>query len=195
VRAGAPVALTIRESSSLAARHFVLERALHRRLGRISGEVSISDPSSARFLAAAGMAHGWRAGLWEPLLPVSSGLPTRSELDAEASGRVQPLLGEIIGGLSGSGGGAVGPRDVVAMLVRDLYPELALHYEQIGSAVSPVSDGPLALAARRAAADLHRVTSDGMSLLELPDAERAAQMAATNILVRALISDLTPPLH
>jgi hypothetical protein len=183
--------LTIHRSSALVAAHFVVERELHGQIGDAVATAISGEPALTRYLAAAAMAHGWRAGLWESHLPVSPGLPVRAELVATATARLRQLVTELMAAPSGS----PALRDLAVMLVSDLYPKLASHYERCPLAASPVSDGPLAVAATRAATDLHRVASEGMTLLALPDAERPVQASVTNRLVEALIRDLTPPLH
>lgn len=187
----ARTALSVQESFSLVAVYHVLESELHQQVGGLIGPVSSRSSGEAtvvRYLAEAAMAHGWRAGLFEALLPVSPGLPSRAEVIAMASSQVTPLVAELF---------EVPPAltDLLELLVIDLYPGLSAEYLVQAAALSPVSDGALALAARRAAADVHRVADDGMSLLTVPDAERGDRGSVTSPLVGALIRGLTPPLH
>jgi hypothetical protein len=169
-------ALTIHESAALCASYCALERGLHAFVGRTAAR---EGPAVARrFLASAAMAHGWRAGLWEALLPVSPGLPSCNDLLAEASARLSPRLSPL---------GDVPSGELVTLLACGLYPALAGEYELRAASVSEVSDGPVALAAVRVAADLRSFASDG---------ERYGDVeSAPSSLVDALIQGLTPPLH
>jgi hypothetical protein len=149
--------LDVRASAGVAGRFLALELELHRRLGELAG--TEQEPARRSFLAAASMGHAWRASLFEPLLPVSVGLPGREELVVLPPAELQRLQ-------------AAGPE----ALLDEVYPQLVREYEATAALVPPASDGPLALAAARAAADLRRMlpegtgqrTSDAANLLRGP---------------------------
>lgn len=137
--AGPPAGwLDVRASAGVAGRFLARELELYRRLGELAG--TEADPARHSFLAAASMAHAWRADLFEPLLPVSVGLPPREQLvvlpPAELE-RIRSAAAEV--------------------LLDEVYPQLVEEYEATAALVPAVSDGPLALAAARAAADLRRM--------------------------------------
>jgi hypothetical protein len=173
----AALALAIHESAALCASYCALERGLHGLVGRAAAR---EGPLVARrYLASAAMAHGWRAGLWEGLLPVSPGLPSRKDLLAEALARIAPMLSPL--------DDAITAGELVTLLARGLYPAMAGEYELRVASVSEVCDGPLALAAGRAAADVRSFASKGEPYADV--------RSAPSSLVDALIQGLTPPLH
>lgn len=139
--------LDVRASAAVAGRFVALEQELHRRLGVLA--VTAEPPAARCFLAEASLAHAWRAALFEALLPVSIGLPAGEELVV--------LPGPDLARLSH----LEAADEPVTLLCTETYPALVEAYEATAAAVSPVSDGPLALAARRAAGDLRRVMERG----------------------------------
>lgn len=149
--------LDVRASAGVAGRFLALELELHRRLGELVR--AEGDPARCSFLAAASMGHAWRAGLFEPLLPVSVGLPGREELVVLPPAELARLQGA-----------------TAETLVDEVYPQLVEEYEATAALVPPVSDGPLALASARAASDLRRMlveatgqrTSEAANLLRGP---------------------------
>lgn len=180
-------ALTVGKSASVCAGYVVLESALHEVVGRAAVQPDDVRP----FLAAAAMSHGWRASLWETLLPVSPGLPLRRALLEEAMERLHSPLAAVRG--------RNGPPPPLADLLVELYRALAAEYEGRAGSVSLVSDAPLALTARRAAADLRALLIEGEGLLAgVEGAEPTAgadRERSPKVLVEALIKGLTSPLH
>jgi hypothetical protein len=138
--------LDVRASAAVAGRFLAVERELHRRLGVLAG--TVEDPLLRCGLAAASMGHAWRAALFELLLPVSVGLPGEDELAV-----LPPADSARLDALDGGEG-------TLQRLHQDVYARLLEEYEATAAGVPRVSDGPLALAATRAAADLRRILGD-----------------------------------
>jgi hypothetical protein len=148
VTAAAGAWLDVRTSAAVTGRFVAVERDLHRRLGALAA--SARPPAVRCYLAEASLSHAWRACLFEALLPVSVGLPRAEEvvvLPAADLVRLSRL------------DDAEAPVD---LLLDEIYPAIAESYEATAAAVPAVSDGPLALAARRAAADLQVLLARGV---------------------------------
>jgi hypothetical protein len=150
--------LDMRASASAAGARCAVELELYHRTGELARDSR--SPGARRFLASASLAHAWRADLWERLLPVSVGLPTRAELVVVATEDVERL-----GSLEGEAGmTGAGPAGVPAPLLESVYPALLAGYEHLAETANRVSEGPLALAATRSADDVRRVLAEGLAL-------------------------------
>jgi hypothetical protein len=147
--------LDARASAELVGALVALELSLHGRTGALAAEVE--QPALCSYLAMASMAHAWRAGLLEELLPVSVGLPGKDELVVVAPGD-SALAGDL-----------APDESLLPALLARVYPELLARYEAAAAVgtVWAASHGPLVLAAQRAGADVRRVVAEG-ALLDRP---------------------------
>jgi hypothetical protein len=178
--------LDVHASASRAGSFVALEQELHVVVGELAA-ASEGDATLCCYLAAACMAHAWRAAQWEELLPVSAGLPGRGELvglveeDAEmlAGLRATPTPTATPAATATPPAPTATPAPapapaparmrgpapaVLAMLLDDVYAPLIARYERTAATSHRVSDGPAAVAAGRCACDLRRVASEGESL-------------------------------
>lgn len=143
------------ESADLLGRYRYVELAAFAAIG--ARVTSSTAPDVARYLAAASLAHGWRARTIEARLPVSIGLPGTDALTRSPSPQIDAVLALVV---------EPGPDPaVVDGLVRGLYPAMAAAYRERISVGSPVADGPVVRALARIVADLDTVTAEGLALL------------------------------
>jgi len=147
--------LSLFESNDLLGRYRYVELAAFATIG--ARVTSSTAPDVARFLAAASLAHGWRARTVEALLPVSVGLPGTDALTRSPSPRIDAVLAVVVEPEPDTA--------VVDGLVRGLYPAMAAAYRERISVGSPVADGPVVRALGRIVADLDVVTAEGLTLL------------------------------
>ena len=140
-----------------------LERDLHRRLGE--AVPALTSPREKVFVASASMAHGWRAAIWERLLPFGSGLPVPRDLIRPPLAELDRALGESLAKGSDAPGGTGGAQaPIVENLVRSLYPLMLADYEARAGDNS-VGGGPLQLALRRCLDDLRALVPAGEAVL------------------------------
>jgi hypothetical protein len=159
--------LDVRASAELVGALVALELSLHGRMGALTTDVE--EPALCSYLAMASMAHARRAALLEELLPVSVGLPERGELVV-----LRPDEPALAGDL-------VPDESLLPTLLARVYPELLARYEDAAAvgAMWPASDGPLLLAAQRAATDVKRVVTEGVELRRsLYEGDRTPSVAA-----------------
>lgn len=143
-----------------------VELACFELLGRSAPECAW--PAGAGFLAAAALAHAWRAGQLAELLPVSAGLPGASACTASPG----PAADEAISLLCELSSAA--PGAFVHAVVQLLYPALDASYAGREQSLQEASDAALARTLRRVRADLAEVRRDGGALLrDLHSAETA----------------------
>ncbi len=146
--------LTLAETADLLGRYRHVEFSLFARLGERAP--SCEDAAVVVYLAGASRAHGFRAALVEPLLPVSDGLPVAAELTRSPGDRFDEAL-EVL---------AVAGHDeeLLDALVGTFYPEMAAGYaEHLAVAVSP-ADAAVHRMLRRLLADLAATTAEGRVL-------------------------------
>jgi len=153
-----------------------IELASFERLG--ARAVRDGDDAEARWCASASLAHAWRAGLLEDLLPVSAGLPSADDLTVLPAGPLAEALDRALpavppgaddtadrvlqaGGSQPDGGCAL-----VADLVEGLYPALSAVYEHRIATAGAAADGPLVRTLTRVSSDLREVTARGAMLVE-----------------------------
>ena len=147
------VPLTLAETADLLGRYRHVELSLFARLG--GRAPSCEDAAVVVYLAGASRAHGFRAGLVEPLLPVSDGLPRAAELTRSPGERFDEALEVLTAGSDG---------ELLDALVGTFYPAMAAGYaEHLAVAVSP-ADAAVHRMLRRLLADLAATTAEGRVL-------------------------------
>ena len=145
--------LTLAETADLLGRYRHVELSLFARLG--GRAPSCEDAAVVVYLAGASRAHGFRAGLVEPLLPVSDGLPRAAELTRSPGERFDEALEVLTAGSDG---------ELLDALVGTFYPAMAAGYaEHLAVAVSP-ADAAVHRMLRRLLADLAATTAEGRVL-------------------------------
>ena len=112
------------------ARMLVGEAWLERRLFEVVGtwSAAATDPDVARVLAVESRHHGWRASVWDELVPVLH------DVDPEVPGELVALV-DALAELDG-------PLDQVASVAAVLRERLQVHRDQLAEAV-PVADAPV----------------------------------------------------
>lgn len=146
--------LTLQETADLAGRYRYVELGLFARLG--GRAPSCAEAGSVVYLSEASLAHGFRAALFETLLPVAAGLAGSGELTRSPGRR----LDEALDALVAEGGDG----ELLDALLGVVYPAMTAAYgEHLAAAAGP-GDGPLRRVLRRALDDLEGVAADGQAL-------------------------------
>ncbi|MHB1986580.1 MAG: hypothetical protein ACYCSF_01135 [Acidimicrobiales bacterium] len=125
----------------------------------------------AVWASASSLAHAWRAGQLEALLPVSVGLPSLRESTGPPGAAVAEWTGLLSSGVEQE---AEKPPGAVSRW----YELLAAAYETRAAHAHPSADGPLTRTLERLVANVHAVTGDYPAEFPHPGRE-----------------GLTPPLH
>ena len=159
-------ALSIVESARVTGGLRFVELSCYEALSLAATAADGDDAPLAVFLAAAGLAHAWRAEQLAGLLPLSVGLPGAAELTRAPS----PAAAEALSLLA-----AAAPAELAAVALGALYPALAAAYELRSARAAPAADGPLLRVWRRVSADLAAVSGEGTSVLAT---DRAGALAA-----------------
>lgn len=123
-----------------------VEQEAHRALGAISATGSLAPPLSV-WAANSALAHAWRAGQLQELLPVSVGLPGGRELVSSPGALTTAWLAELPECLEDPS--EQGRRNLEAW-----YDQLAAGYAHRLAHPHPSADGPLRRVFRRLLADL-----------------------------------------
>ena len=151
----APLPLSLLDSADHLGRCRYVELACFELLGRSAASPRHRD--AATYLSGASLAHAWRGGLLEELLPVSAGLPDAAACTSSPG----PALDGALALLEGAEDGAV----LTAALTGALYPVMAAGYRERLARCAPAPDAALARALGRVLADLDAVASDWTRLL------------------------------
>ena len=145
--------LTLLESADLLGRWRYVELAAFAHLGRRAP--ACEAPALSAYLAGASLAHGWRAGVVEELLPVSAGLPEPGTCTRAPSLELVEALELAVDG---------DDVDLLDALLGALYPAMAAGYAERLAVASPAADPPVVRAVGRLLADLDAVRRDGAVL-------------------------------
>jgi hypothetical protein len=160
-------ALTLAETADLLGRYRYVELSLFARLG--ARAPLCGNAAAVVYLSGASLAHGFRAGLVESLLPVSTDLAGAAALTRSPGGRFDEALDV----LDGPGGDA----ELLDALVGVLYPAMADAYAEHLATASGPADAALRRTLRRVLADLTGVAADGRALVPARgDSARAARV-------------------
>jgi hypothetical protein len=114
-------------------------------------------PEVAVFLAGAARAHGFRAGLFEGLLPVSVGLPGALELTVAPDEQLDAAFSALV---------KEDDETLIGELVEVLYPSMLATWRAHLDVSSPFSDPPLRRVLERAIADLEQHCGEGRGLVD-----------------------------
>ena len=144
--------LTLVEGADLIGRHRYVELALFSCLGARAADCERADV--AIYLSGASLAHAWRAGLAESVLPVSPDLAAREWTRTPGS-----AFDEALGVLF-----APGDDELLDATLGVVYPAMVDGYTWHLEVASDVSDGPVKRVLRRAIADLEAVISEAPEL-------------------------------
>jgi hypothetical protein len=122
-------------------------------LGRRAPQAT--TPAVAVFLSGASLAHGFRAGLIEPRLPVSIGLPGV----VESTSSPDPALGEAILRIV-----EADDAGVLDGLLGSLYPAMTIAYAHHLASASPAADPPISRMLQRILSDLEAIRREGSDI-------------------------------
>ena len=177
--------LSLLDSADLLGRCRYVELAAFSLLGRRAP--GCEGPAVVAYLAGASLAHGWRAGQLEALLPVSTGLPGAAELTRSPAASTDLAL-ELA---TAPGGDA----ELLDALLGAIYPSMSAGYAERLSAASPAADPPVARTLRRLLADLEELRREGELVARgLPVPEPRRRRAVEDALAQAggLFGPLAP---
>jgi len=146
--------LTLLETADLLGRCRYVELSLFGRLG--ARAPSCADAALVVYLSGASLAHGFRAGLVESLLPVSAGLAGAEAWTRTPGGHLDEALDVLVGP------GA--DEELLDALVGVVYPAMAVAYAEHAAAASGPADTAVRRVLRRVLADLDGLTADGRAL-------------------------------
>jgi hypothetical protein len=146
--------LTLQATADLVGRYRYVELDLFAKLG--GRAPSCTEAGTVVYLSEASLAHGFRAALFETLLPVAAGLAGPGEL-TRSPGRP---LDEALDALVAEGG----DEELLDALLGVVYPAMAAAYGEHLAVTAGPADGPLRRVLRRVSSDLEAVAAEGQAL-------------------------------